>query len=230
VFHPGLQASPGDVIEAECVVSLRPGVTMPDYRVCGRFTPTTGSERAFDWSSPVVASGFRGSPFYDDLFVEGWERRFAAPAPKLDAGALRRSLLQSLPAWMVPTTFVAVQAIPRGPSGKIDKAALPDPLVGRSAAAAAYAPPQNSRERAIGAIWAEVLQLDRVGVQDNFFDLGGHSLLLVKLRARLEATLGRAISVIDLFRHPTVAAQARHLGEANGAIAPQAGFATGTAY
>jgi amino acid adenylation domain-containing protein len=143
------------------------------------------------------------------------ERRLAAyfvpsrpPAPQ--PSELRAFLLESLPEYMVPWAFVELEAFPVTSNGKLDRAALPAP---RAATAAADSPPRNALERAIAAVWREVLQVDRVGVHDNFFESGGSSLLVVKLHTHLKAALGRDVPVLELFRHTTIDALARRLAE-----------------
>ncbi|HYG61472.1 MAG TPA: amino acid adenylation domain-containing protein, partial [Thermoanaerobaculia bacterium] len=135
-----------------------------------------------------------------------------APAP----AELRSALQQTLPEYMVPWTFVEVEALPLTANGKVDRKALPAPQV---TAGEGYVAPRNNLERAIATVWREVLGLARVGVHDNFFELGGSSLLVVKLHGRLKQALGnRNLSVMDLFRYSTVDALARYLaaGEARG--------------
>ena len=115
-----------------------------------------------------------------------------------------------------------LEQLPLTPNGKMDRRALPAPKP--VSAETSYAPPRRPLEAALAAIWAEVLGRARVGVKENFFDLGGHSLLLVKVQARLRETLDRTIPIADLFRFPTVSALAEHLGaEGEGAGGPRAG-------
>ncbi|HEX2092533.1 MAG TPA: phosphopantetheine-binding protein, partial [Longimicrobiaceae bacterium] len=140
----------------------------------------------------------------------------------VEADALREHLRRSLPEYMVPAAFVVLEALPLTPNGKLDRKALPAPEL--VSAGASYVAPRRPLEAALAGIWAEVLGRVRVGVKENFFDLGGHSLLLVKVQARLRETLDREIPIVDLFRFPTVAALAEHLGaEMEGAGGPQAG-------
>ena len=112
---------------------------------------------------------------------------------------------------MIPAAYVALDALPRNTQGKIDRAALPRPT-GERQAAEAYVAPLAGVEQAIAAIWADVLGVDRVGATDNFFDQGGHSLLLLRVHARLQKELGGALTVVDLFRYPTIRALAERLG------------------
>ncbi len=134
------------------------------------------------------------------------------PAPA--APELRAFLQETLPEYMVPWTFVDLAALPVTGNGKLDRAALPAPREVR-AEAAAFTAPRNDLERAIAEAWREVLQLERVGVQESFFEVGGSSLLLARLQSRLRQALGREIPFVELFRHPTIESLAQSLeGEA----------------
>ena len=124
------------------------------------------------------------------------------------ADDLRRELRTHLPGYLVPAAFVVVDALRMTASGKLDVAALPAP--GRDVGAAC-APPRSRTEQAVAAVWRDVLGVEEVGIHDNFFDLGGNSLLLLKARVRLEEVLGVEIPAVELFRHPTVALLARYL-------------------
>jgi hypothetical protein len=126
---------------------------------------------------------------------------------------LKETAKTRLPDYMVPATVVVLEALPRTPNGKIDRKALPEPGVERAPASAAYCAPQTRLETAIAAVWQELLHLERVGVHDRFFALGANSLLMVQATGRLRVALGRDLSLVDLFRYPTVHALAAHLGE-----------------
>ncbi len=128
---------------------------------------------------------------------------------------MRAHLRASLPDALVPADLVTLAALPRLGNGKIDRAALPDP--GQAAApvtepaAGPAAEPADPLERLIAALIAGLLERDRVGLTDNLFDLGGHSLLVIKLVARLRKRLGVEIAPGLVFDHPTVATLARAL-------------------
>src|SRR6185436_5984380 len=107
--------------------------------------------------------------------------------------------------------FATVAALPLTPSGKVDRRALPEPAETRPENVA-HAEPQSALERAIAEVYRDLLRVSRIGLHDNFFDLGGHSLLIVRAHQKLKEALGKEIPVLDLFRFPTVAALARHLG------------------
>jgi acyl-CoA synthetase (AMP-forming)/AMP-acid ligase II/precorrin-6B methylase 2 len=126
---------------------------------------------------------------------------------------LKELAKENLPDYMIPTSIVVMQALPRTPNGKIDRKALPAPEREPTVTVAAYAAPQTEIELAIAAVWQDLLDLDRVGTHDNFFDLGANSLLMVQANSRLRAALRREFSLIDLFRFPTVSALAAHLSQ-----------------
>ena len=145
----------------------------------------------------------------DDKRLVAWvvPRDGDAPPP----AELRTFLRDRLPEPMVPSLILAVDALPLTPSGKLDRRALPEPE-GVRPDLPGYAEPATALEGRIAGIFRDLLRVDRVGRNDNFFDLGGHSLLVVRAHQRLREALGREIPVVDLFRFPTVALLARHLG------------------
>jgi surfactin family lipopeptide synthetase A len=127
-----------------------------------------------------------------------------AAGRELDINELRRVTRSQLPAFMVPTRFVTLDAFPVTPNGKIDRAALPAPDRVEAAMTEAHLPPRTPVEALTSAIWQEVLGLDSVGIDDNFFDLGGHSLLAVKMLARLQGELGVSIPLRHFFDASTI--------------------------
>ncbi len=140
----------------------------------------------------------------------------AAPDPAALCGWLRARL----PEYMVPAAWCVMDAFPLSASGKVDRGALPAPH-GVRAEASASAPPRTEAERRVAAVWGEVLGMEAVGAHDNFFDLGGHSLLLVKVQARLRDAFGMPVPITHLFRYLTVSALAAAL-EAPAAESPAA--------
>lgn len=135
----------------------------------------------------------------------------AADRPMTSAATLRTFLADRLPDYMVPSVITVLDTLPLTPHGKIDRRALPAPDASRPELSVAFAEPQGDIERIIAEVWREALQVDRVGAHDNFFDLGGHSLLIVQVQSRLRDRLPQEITVLDLFKFPTVHALASHL-------------------
>jgi len=133
--------------------------------------------------------------------------------PEIPKSSLRAWAADHLPEALVPAAVVVVPEMPLTPAGKVDRNALPDPEA--QSTAAPPAAPRTGLEIVIAEIWREVLGVEQVGREESFFDLGGHSLLLVEVQSRLRNRLNREVPVLDLFRYPDVASLARHLsGEA----------------
>ena len=123
---------------------------------------------------------------------------------------LKRELAQRLPSHMVPTSWVSMKEFPLTPSGKLDRRALPAPERG---SADEYVPPRTDAERRMAAIFAEVLGLERVGVDDDFFLIGGHSLRAMQLASRIGKELSCALPLRAVFESRTVEALARVVAE-----------------
>lgn len=137
---------------------------------------------------------------------------------RVDAEALRQALAAELPAIMVPASVQVMAAFPLTPNGKVDRLALPDPrgasVITTDAVPAPASAPQGALEQTIAGLWRDVLGLAHVGVNDNFFDLGGHSLLVVQVQRRLgelSELQGQEVSITDMFRFPTIRSLAKHL-------------------
>ncbi|MFF9473365.1 amino acid adenylation domain-containing protein [Streptomyces roseolus] len=139
---------------------------------------------------------------------------YLTPAPAhrgaLDVEGLRRVLADRLPAHLVPSLLVELAEIPRTANGKVDRAALPAPATPAPAVGRA---PRDAREEALCGLFAEVLGVDEVGADDDFFARGGDSLLAARLASRVRGRLGKAVTVREVFRFPTVARLAAELGE-----------------
>src|SRR5690606_37764259 len=123
----------------------------------------------------------------------------------LQVADLRSHLAALLPAYMLPAHYVQLNAIPLTANGKVDKSMLPDPA-GASTSAATYVPPTNDTEQLLASIWQEVLGKDKVGIKDNFFDLGGDSIKILGMLAAVRKQLALDIPVADVYRHPTIEA------------------------
>ncbi|MFI7465078.1 amino acid adenylation domain-containing protein [Nonomuraea sp. NPDC049646] len=128
----------------------------------------------------------------------------AAGGPAPSPEELAAGLGARLPAYMVPAAFVSLDRLPLNANGKVDRAALPEPAPPRERARS-YVAPRNPTEEALGRIWAQVLGLDRVGVHDDFFALGGDSITSLRVTSRVGPAFGVELSPRDLFLTPTVA-------------------------
>ncbi|MCP4662641.1 MAG: AMP-binding protein, partial [bacterium] len=144
----------------------------------------------------------------------------AATAEGPAESALREHLTQQLPEYMVPSAFVFLEALPLTPTGKLDRRALPEP----EGPAADFAAPRSGEEEIVAAIWGDLLGRRQVGLDDNFFDLGGHSLVATQVVSRIRETFGVELALRRLFEAPTLAelaAVVRALrDEQQGVVAP----------
>ena len=128
-----------------------------------------------------------------------------------DTGELREILTQKLPDYMIPAYFTALDKIPLTPNGKLDKKALPGPAASTTGA---YTPPRDELEKKLAKIWRRVLNLQTpIGIDDNFFQLGGHSLKAVIMTAKVHKELEIKISMTELFKKPSIRAMAEYTRE-----------------
>jgi acyl carrier protein len=121
----------------------------------------------------------------------------------LTAEQLRQQLRRHLPGYMLPANFVFLEALPVLPSGKVDRLALANQEQYRPDLVKDYFPPRTAIEKALDRIWSEILSVDQVGLKDNFFDLGGDSLLAFRLMNRIQELFGTDLSLTILFKAPT---------------------------
>ncbi|HEV7667233.1 MAG TPA: amino acid adenylation domain-containing protein [Thermoanaerobaculia bacterium] len=141
-----------------------------------------------------------------------------------DREELRAHLAARLPDYMVPAVIVALASLPMTQNGKVDRKALPPPRAERPALATGFVVPRSETEEVLAGIWAQVLGIDRVGIEDNFFALGGDSILSLRV-VGLAGERGLSISLPEIFQHQTLAELAAAVGQRDGEeIAPTQPF------
>lgn len=162
----------------------------------------------------LLAERLRFMPRQDSDAVEH-ERLLAFVVPKPNqrpsVAELRRFLKEQFPDYMVPADFVVLDEWPKTPGGKIDLQALSSARAAPSQSKAVFIPPQNALEQVIAAFWREVLSVDEIGRDDNFFDLGGHSLLLIQVNRKLKDHCRKDIPLVEMFKYPTISTLAEFL-------------------
>jgi len=126
---------------------------------------------------------------------------------------VRRALSEKLPDYMMPSAFVLLDELPLTPNGKVDRKALPEPSRNGHDASSPHVAPRTEMERLIASIWQEVFLVEALSVYSNFFDLGGHSLTLVRVHSMLRDRLPKEISMIDMFRYPTINSLSDYLSQ-----------------
>lgn len=156
----------------------------------------------------------------------GGEKRLVAyivttEKENLTASEMRACLKEKLPDYMVPTAFVMMETLPLTANGKVDRHALPAPDSQRPALESPYIDPHTEMEKIISTVWRQLLRVDKVGVNDNFFDLGGDSFLMAQACSRLREALDRDISMVEAFTYASVSTLAKHLSQAQPAAAIQ---------
>jgi acyl carrier protein len=115
---------------------------------------------------------------------------------------------------MIPSAFVMLDTLPLTPNGKLDYRALPAPETLRPELEAAYVAPKTDIERQIAIVWQEILGLQKVGLDDNFFDLGGNSLLLAQVHSKFQELFEKSIPIVEMFGNPTISALTKYLDAA----------------
>ncbi|MCP4157103.1 MAG: amino acid adenylation domain-containing protein [bacterium] len=134
-----------------------------------------------------------------------------AGGQELNIPRVREELAGTLPIYMIPGHFIRLEQFPVTATGKVDRKKLPLPKTQREQLGTTYTPPKTEKEKAIAAIWQETLNTDKVGIHDNFFDLGGTSLDIVRLGNHLKETLQKEIKLVTLFEYPTIATFTQYL-------------------
>ncbi|MBD2682798.1 MULTISPECIES: non-ribosomal peptide synthetase [Nostoc] len=202
VFEPGIEVSSGDVIEAVCSRKLCGNNLNPDYSIKGHLLKKNGEIINFEYVSYHYKNSFQQTPFYQRLFANfssGENNHSDNFVP-----FLRDNLTKLLPKYMIPSSFVVLEALPLTPNGKIDRRALPAPDNSHVARKHGLVLPRYALEMQLAAIWEQVLGIHPVGVQDNFFEIGGHSLLAVHLMAQIQEQLGKNLPLATLLHNPTI--------------------------
>ena len=197
VFDEPIHLSENDRIEGTVVRKLSANETNPDYILSGIVRRSKGLVEEFQYELPHQPTSFRSHNFYRRLF----ESDTIPVRHRPDLGTLRAALARVLPEYMIPSHIVVLDEFPVTLTGKIDRSQLPVPV---RSEARPKSDARSETESKIAAIWRDVLRVDEVGVNDRFFDIGGHSLLLVETLGRLNAVFSCPLTIVDLFRCPTI--------------------------
>ncbi|BAT56842.1 amino acid adenylation domain-containing protein (plasmid) [Nostoc sp. NIES-3756] len=123
---------------------------------------------------------------------------------KITTTDLQSYLKEKVAGYMIPSAFVILDKLPLTPNGKVNRQALPQPSSLRPELAVSYVKPQTEIEKAIATIWQQALNLTEIGLHDNFFEIGGHSLLLIQVHSQLQKIYDHKLTVMDMFRYPTI--------------------------
>ncbi|MCJ8279751.1 MAG: phosphopantetheine-binding protein, partial [Rivularia sp. ALOHA_DT_140] len=139
---------------------------------------------------------------------------YLVTSSEISQSNLQQFLQGKLPAYMIPSNYMMLEEFPLTPNRKIDRKALPIPDNIRPELDN-FVIPKTKIEQEIAQIWQEVLQIDKIGIHDNFFDLGGHSLLMVKVHSKLREKFSHDVSLVEMFRYPTISALVTYFSDAS---------------
>jgi amino acid adenylation domain-containing protein len=210
VMYPGIAVSTGDRIRMTCSWGLSRNGINPDYRLEGVLILKDGTEISFQYELPYFETAFRKNPFYRQLLIDNPASYARNIFEYLDQRQLRKYLEAHLPSYMMPSHLIELEKIPLTANGKVDTKALPDISI---TPVEEYVAPRNEDEEKLVGAWAEALEIEKekIGINDNFFDLGGNSLKIIRLSRELEKVLDKEIPVLILFRYSTVRALSEYL-------------------
>ena len=131
---------------------------------------------------------------------------------EFDASTIKGALSHHLPEFMVPSIFIEIDETPLTPNGKVDRKALPKPkVITQTSISTKIEPPENDTQEKILVIWRNVLGIAQISLDDNFFDIGGHSLLVVEVLSELRKLIDKPIKMIDMFRFSTIRQFSQHI-------------------
>ncbi|UCH92154.1 MAG: amino acid adenylation domain-containing protein [Candidatus Aminicenantes bacterium] len=225
VFYPGIEVSKGDIISANCIrITSKNGIS-PDYRIKGILKRQQDDNLEFDYNLPYYESVYKHNSFYRKLFSDDRVNaeksdylidKTPGDEEILKISELRDFLKKKLPDYMIPSYFIPLEEIPLTKHGKVDLKALPGIRSSLVNQETAYAPPANEIEKLIANIWKDILKLEKVGMNENFFDLGGNSLDIIKVNSRLKEICEKDISVVSMFKYPTIRSLARYFSQPEG--------------
>ena len=195
----GVQVHVGDEVQIRWQRTLSENAINPDYFVQATVIGSRGQRAELQYRSKHHETAYLATRIYRQLFAANKE-----PAARLSADALRRHLETRLPDYMIPSTFVFLDELPRNANGKLDRKRLPAPDGHRPDLGTPFVKSETPLQEEVAAIWSEVLKVDAVGLDDRFFDLGGHSLIAAQIMARIAAKIGVELPLSALADHPTV--------------------------
>ncbi|MGA2838336.1 MAG: phosphopantetheine-binding protein, partial [Acidimicrobiales bacterium] len=210
IFHPGPEASAGDVLRVQIDRTLSTNGLNPDYHLSGTVHHRSGAVTPFEFTSVHDAPVFRRPGFYDRLFDGGEIHVRPEPVGTPRPGELRAFLDEVLPGHMVPSAVIVLDAFPRSPSGKVDRQAFPEPFhqpAGIDGSPDAVTP----IEAMVAELWCALLGIDHLGSHDDLFDAGVDSLMATKAVGQIRAEFGIELAIPTIFETPTVAGISRAL-------------------
>jgi amino acid adenylation domain-containing protein/natural product biosynthesis luciferase-like monooxygenase protein len=203
IFPAGLAVEEGDVIEAEVTGALAENGLNRDYAIHGVVKRGGLAVHNFEFTSWHYKRVYKATPFYQSLFASG--KLPVAPSSRaLAASTLSQAAAAALPAAMVPAAFVVLPSLPLLPNGKLDRKALPEPAAQKPVENEIAEQPTTPLQKEVASIWKKVLNLEKLALDSNFFEIGGDSLTGLRVVNRLRELLKEHVSLVVIFEAPTV--------------------------
>lgn len=200
VFPDGIDVKTGDAIVFNVHRSLSDDSLTTDFVLEGKVITESG-ETPFNYESFNSKKQFRKNKFYSRLFNEEGQSKLLQ---EISEKGLKKFIGTQLPEYMVPAKLIEIDEWPLTGNGKIDKKALAALLKSKELAAVPYYPPSTTIEKKLVALWQEVLEKDKIGIRDNFFDIGGHSLKATQLASRVNKEFEIKIGLEEIFNNSTI--------------------------
>ena len=203
VFYPGVDVSTGDIIRAECIRNVSNNNICPDYKIKGVLIFKNGENLQFEYDFPYQVRAYRKNPFYQTLFKDGSINVLENRQAGMSVSELKEYLQRELPDHMIPTYFVQLEEVPLAHNGKVDRKALPRP---EPVVEGDYAAARHELDKKIIEIWSEVLGIEKdiIGIDSDFFRMGGHSLKATRLVTKLHKELNVKLPLVEIFAKATV--------------------------
>jgi len=209
VFFPlsdqGVPLSVNDRVTARWDARITSGI-YPDYEIIARIEGGENPDREYSYRSRHDETALNSTALHRALW-----RTPNIPATDISPSIMKSWLSDRLPDYMIPTAWVQLDELPLTINSKLDRASLPAPTRGRSEFDSVFEAPRSELERDLTALWSEILGVDEIGVNDNFFDLGGDSISAVRLTSAMQRLLDDAVLLVAIFDTPTVGGLARYL-------------------
>lgn len=212
VFYPGIPVSKGDRIEAVVTSTLCENNLNPDYTIKGKLIKKGEKVKEFEYTSFHFKNSYKATPFYELLF-ENDSILVRKDSGRISSKELKNHIRKYLPEHMIPSGYILMESFPFTPNGKVDRQALPAPDGTRPDIETTFVPPRTPVEKELAKMWAGVLGAERIGINDNFFDLGGHSLMATQLNSKIREIYQVDVSLRDFFEAPTIASLALEIAK-----------------
>lgn len=201
LFHPGIDVRPGDTVRMTIRRKLPDDGIHPDFHLEGRLERAEEEGPAFVFCSAGLAPGFRESSFYARLFGPEGEITIA---PEFSPETVRAHLRQRVPSYMVPQKVIVFDELPLNVNGKIDIRRITEELEEHQESA--YIAPAPGPGQQLAGIWKVCLEIDRIGIHDNFFERGANSLRVIRALKLLDEAFPDTFQISDIFSYPTISA------------------------